>query len=488
MATIVGTTIDDTLVGTPQRDVILGVEGNDRLYGDDGNDTLRGGPGDDTLDGGDGSDQLYGGDGDDWLYGAAPRLPDGVGDIFWGGNGSDTLVGDNGNDELHGDAGDDWLYGGAGDDILDGGDTPDPYWPSWWTDWDRADYYVYTSDTSDGPGVQVSLATGVAHDFDGGTDTLIDIEEVWASPYDDTLIGGNALNDDYEAFVGFRGNDYIDGGTGRDVIRYYVEYVRQQTSYPYNTTPLRILVDLELGMVWDTYGDLDTVTNVEVIVATPTDDTLLGSSGDDEFQPLSGNDFIDGRLGSDTVSYEWNWREIGAYYGVDADLVRGSVLDPQRGFDRVISVENVTGSYLDDTLRGNALENTLRGVDGNDLLKGAGGNDRLEGGHGTDHLDGGRHADILDGGQGNDTLRGGYSYDTFVFGLDCDEDTILDFRTGVDRIDVSAFGFADTADVMARFSVLSPDAAMLDLGGDNYVIFAYVDTSQTVLAAGDIIV
>ena len=36
----------------------------------------------------------------------------------------------------------------------------------------------------------------------------------------DYMRGGNTANDDYEGFVGFQGNDVIDGGSGSDEIRY----------------------------------------------------------------------------------------------------------------------------------------------------------------------------------------------------------------------------------------------------------------------------
>ena len=96
--------------------------------------------------------------------------------------------------------------------------------------------------------------------------------------------------------------------------------------------------------------------------------------------------------------------------------------------------------------------------------------------------------DELDGGTGNDMLRGGLGNDTFVFGKSCDEDHILDFRSGSDKIDVSAFNFTSKAEALEAFDVLAPGAAMLTLGGDNYVIFDYVDTAKTVLALSDIII
>lgn len=67
MATIDGTSGNDTLNGTPVDDVINGLDGNDALNGLGGNDSLNGGNGADTLNGGTGADTLAGGSGND-LY------------------------------------------------------------------------------------------------------------------------------------------------------------------------------------------------------------------------------------------------------------------------------------------------------------------------------------------------------------------------------------------------------------------------------------
>ncbi|EFK95621.1 calcium-binding protein, partial [sediment metagenome] len=76
MATIPGSSGNDTLVGTADGDYIDGLEGNDSLSGLGGDDTLRGGDGNDTLRGGDGTD---------WLIGGAGT------DVLDGGNGNDVI-------------------------------------------------------------------------------------------------------------------------------------------------------------------------------------------------------------------------------------------------------------------------------------------------------------------------------------------------------------------------------------------------------------
>jgi len=65
----------------------------------------------------------------------------------------------------------------------------------------------------------------------------------------------------------------------------------------------------------------------------------------------------------------------------------------------------------------------------------------LQGLAGDDHLFGGKGNDRLIGGAGDDILTGGAGNDTFVFASAMEGfDTITDFRSGADRIEVSAAG------------------------------------------------
>ena len=157
-------------------------------------------------------------------------------------------------------------------------------------------------------------------------------------------------------------------------------------------------------------------------------------------------------------------------------------------------IENAIGGSGNDTLQGNQADNVLQGNDGNDLLMGMdgedslfGGNgidklyghadndhlsgdsarDRLRGGAGDDTLDGGKGKDllfgdnghdVLNGNNGIDTLIGGKGRDVLTGGRDADififkdtrdsqvgknSDTITDFESGIDRIDLS--NLSDTA-------------------------------------------
>src|SRR5215471_7173853 len=113
-------------------------------------------------------------------------------DVLIGTSGQDAIYGFGGNDTIYGLDGLDTLNGGEGDDTLDGG--------GWF---DYADYSTATS------GVTVDLRI-VGPQFVGGGqgwDSLISIEGVIGSNYDDTLIGSDANGIDLN---GGGGNDVLD--------------------------------------------------------------------------------------------------------------------------------------------------------------------------------------------------------------------------------------------------------------------------------------
>lgn len=64
----------------------------------------------------------------------------------------------------------------------------------------------------------------------------------------------------------------------------------------------------------------------------------------------------------------------------------------------VVNIQDITGSFGNDTLIGDSNANLLNGYIGVDILLGEGGNDTLDGGAGNDD-------DYLDGGAGTNTLR-----------------------------------------------------------------------------------
>lgn len=117
------------------------------------------------------------------------------------------------------------------------------------------------------------------------------------------------------------------------------------------------------------------------IVATASDKTLLGTSGDDVIVGRAGTTTIRGGGGDDTIC------------GPSADAA-------------------VYGGRGDDTLRGGRASNDLVGGPGDDVLTGWADDDRLIGGPGNDRLHGNKGADHLVGGSGQDRCGGGTGRDT----------------------------------------------------------------------------
>ena len=134
VATIVGTSGNDTLVGTSGPDVIAALQGNDVIRGLGGDDIICGGQGNDQIFGGAGFDIIFGAQGNDVIYAAngssLANRQDVRGARMFGGDGDDTIYGSNrwdrmqggqGNDSLHGYEGRDWMRAGPNTDRVDGG-------------------------------------------------------------------------------------------------------------------------------------------------------------------------------------------------------------------------------------------------------------------------------------------------------------------------------------------------------------------------------
>jgi hypothetical protein len=158
-----------TITGTEGADVLHGTPGNDVILGLGGEDVVRGGEGNDRICGGDGADSIRGGSGADRIDGNADT------DTIAAGRGRDLADGGSGNDSIGGGSGRDSLVGQGGADVLDGGGGRD-----------RITYFLARGD------VRANLAT---HRASGeGFDTLVHLEDLEGSPYDDVLVGDVARN------------------------------------------------------------------------------------------------------------------------------------------------------------------------------------------------------------------------------------------------------------------------------------------------------
>ena len=211
-------------------------------------------------------------------------------------------------------------------------------------------------------GVNVNLATGIAQDGEGGTDTLLNIEGVRGSAFDDVLTGGDPVNDSLEVFIGAGGDDTIDGGTGRD-----------RADYSTSTTGAVVTlggpgVD---GAAQDGLGGTDTLRNIEGVRGSEFDDTLTGSDTApyEWFEGRGGSDLIDGKGGEDLADYKFSTSDV------KVDLSAGTALDCSGATDTLLNIEDVRGSIFADAIKGDGGANVLEGLAGDDTLDGGEGQD-----------------------------------------------------------------------------------------------------------------
>ncbi|WP_109796309.1 FecR domain-containing protein [Minwuia thermotolerans] len=294
---LVGGAGNDQIDGSAGNDTIFGGSGDDVIIAGDGDDTFDGGPGDDTIDGGTGSDTAaftYGGGsgavvdlaegtatdefGDsDSLIGVENVEGSAFSDSITGSATGNILSGGGGNDAINGAGGDDTLRGGAGVDTLNGGIGTD-----------IADY-------SQAAGAAiVDLGAGTAsNDGDGGSDSLVDIENVVGSGFGDAITGdggANVLNGGAgdDTLVGGAGADSMDGGDGTDLVDYSGE-------------AQGVAVDLTAGTATDGGGATDALTGIENVTGSAFGDSLRGDAEANVLSGGAGNDTLNGEGGADTL-------------------------------------------------------------------------------------------------------------------------------------------------------------------------------------------
>ena len=248
----------------------------------------------------------------------------------------DTITGLGGNDTLQGQDGNDTLNGGAGSDTLDGGNGTDTA------------TYADSSEGVTGNVFTVQTLSG------SETDTLISIENLIGSNFNDQLVGGAGANTleglgGEDILIGQNGDDILRGGDGHDILR----------------------------------GRND-------------NDSLYGDAGDDFLQGGEGNDLMDGGDGNDRANFFLSLA-TDAQVGATVDLtIQGVAQNTGHGMDTLVSIEHVSGTTFADTFTGNAGANWLWGQGGGDTLSGGDGNDLIE--------IGSTGSNIVSGGNGTDTL------------------------------------------------------------------------------------
>jgi Ca2+-binding RTX toxin-like protein len=206
--------------------------------------------------------------------------------VLTGGSMNDELFGFGGNDRLSGNGGDDRLAGGAGDDLLDGGAGND-------------------TATYDGAaaGVTVSLAiAGAQNTIGAGLDTLLNLENLIGSGFDDHLTGnsgdnrleGNAGND---VLSGAAGNDLLIGGIGADRL----DGGLGNDTADYSNSAAAVSINLVAGKHAGGDATGDTLSSIENVTGSAFDDRLVGDQNGNVLIGGAGNDVINGGGGMDVL-------------------------------------------------------------------------------------------------------------------------------------------------------------------------------------------
>ena len=381
-----------------------------------------------------------------------------------GGAGNDTLIninqarGSNYNDLLLGSDRTDFaeeFEGWSGNDTIDGRGG-----------FDRVQFRWGTT------GAIVDLAAARAwNDGFNGTDTLIGIEGLVGSAFDDQLLGDDQDNslsglDGDDLLLGGDGTDTLTGGAGNDTLNGGTQRLTSNAdfsagfdlvSYADATGGMTIRLGATGFNGTATGGDqgTDVLIDFEFLVGSTYNDSISGTNralseifrGGDGDDTLIGGDPSGTDLGFNLVDYR---RASGA---VQVNLVAGTASGAD-GNDSLIGMQGILGSLHDDLLVGDASDNFFTGRAGNDTIDGNGGNDRVgynlassgvvvnlaagtaTGGEGTDTLISIEHArgsefddtligssiansiearagnDSVSGGAGNDSIHGGFGNDT----------------------------------------------------------------------------
>ena len=177
--------------------------------------------------------------------------------------------------------------------------------------------------------------------------------------------------------------------------------------------------------------DLPVVDESMNIIGSAGDDLLFGKGSADVINGGQGNDVMMGAAGNDSL--QGNQGNDRAFGGEGDDYILGGK-DNDQG----------NGNTGNDTLNGNLGEDTLHGGKDNDMIYGGQGNDQLYGDAGNDTLSGDMGVDYLFGGEGNDVFsftRGSSTAKAF--------DTVGDFMSGEDKIDLTSYGFTQVQLVSA---------------------------------------
>jgi Ca2+-binding RTX toxin-like protein len=214
-------------------------------------------------------------------------------------------------------------------------------------------------------------------------------------------------------------------------------------------------------------------TDTLVLASNDYSDDSLVISGIEKVDITAGNE---ADLSASTFAGDNTFELVGSgnlttsFLTISAETANDTTIDASgvtTGVTTAASV-NIDGNDGDDILTHNAYSGTISGGAGNDTISGNAGQDTIDGGTGADTMTGGADADTFMIGSGDNDI-----------GIDVANnsmDTITDFVTGSDKVDISAFTVETDANDVSG-ATANDVAAVLTLANDTLT----ADTTKGVI-------
>jgi Ca2+-binding RTX toxin-like protein len=358
---IIGNLLDNTLDGGGGADTLEGRLGDDTYRVDNANDVVLevGDQGNDTVL----ASVSYALGGGASVETLATTSDTGTAAINLTGNGiGNSIRGNNGSNVLNGGGGSDGLDGRGGIDTVS-------YENNAW----RV-VVILGVNGAPGQGYEFGL---VPQEVLLAVDTLVNVENVRGSAFNDTLVGNEAVNElrglgGSDVYVVQNAGDTIveSAGQGNDEVRAAVSYT------------LTAGADVETLRTTDDNG-----TAAIDLTGNTSGNNIIGNNGDNTLNGGGGNDGFVGRGGNDTYIVDSITGQITENGGQGIDTVRSSVTYTLTAGadvellattnDAGTAAINLTGNANGNEVRGNNGSNVLNGGDGRDTLTGLGGQDQF---------------------------------------------------------------------------------------------------------------